>query len=411
MHAHLTFTGFLGKHLHLGVTGSVAAYKALELVRLWRAAGVRVSATLTKSAKKFVTPLSFSALGADPVHTGMFPSGQNPAQNVFAHLEPGNKADAFVIAPATANCLAKLAFGLADDMLSCQALAFPKPLVVAPAMNPGLWEAQATRENRQRLKRRGMVCIEPGIGDTACGDQGQGRLADLETIYLQGLKALSSQDMAGVKVLVALGPTREPWDGVRFWSNPSSGLMGASLAVSAWLRGAEVSAVCGPTAIWLPHGIHRMDVSTAKEMYAACLDLWPSQEIACLAAAVSDFSPKPRSGGKFKKSQAKKGGLRIEFEQTPDILSTLGGLKTKKQRLIGFAAETENLQENAKEKLSAKNLDLVVANNVAKAESGFKVPTNQVLVMDNKGRGEEWPLLQKTEVAWRIWDWTLQLYT
>ncbi len=411
MHAHLAFSGFLGKRLHLGVTGSVAAYKALELVRLWRAAGVGVSATLTQSAQKFVSPLSFSALGAEPVYTDMFPPAPDHKGGVFGHLKPGQQAEAFVIAPATARCLAKLACGLADDMLCCQALAFSKSLILAPAMNPAMWEAAATRENWRKLKNRGVVGLEPDTGDTACGDQGQGRLTDLETIYLHGLKALSPRDLAGIKVLVALGPTREPWDGVRFWSNPSTGLMGASLAVSAWLRGAEVSAVCGPVDVWLPPGIKRMDVSTAKEMYAACLDLWPSQEIACLAAAVSDFSPKLKSGGKFKKSQAKGTGLRIEFEQTPDILRTLGGLKTKGQRLVGFAAETENLREGAREKLLAKNLDLVVANNVAQPESGFKVPTNQVLVLDNKGREEEWPLLQKTEVAWRIWDWTLQLYT
>lgn len=409
--AHLRFTNFLGKRLHLGVCGSIAAYKALDVLRQLTASGASVSATLTAAAQRFVTPLSFEALGADPVHGGMW---QGSAEGrSFGHLEPGQGADAMVIAPATANTLAKLAHGLADDMLSCQALAFAGPLVVAPAMNPLLWQAAATRENWERLKARGVVALEPGVGAMACGDTGQGRLPEVREIVLAALRAATTPDMAGRRVLVNLGPTREAWDAVRVWTNGSTGIMGGAVAMAAWLRGAEVTAVCGPAGsageIWLPgasqgcEGIERIDVISAREMHDACLDLWPDMDMACLTAAVADFRPEPYGDRKFKKAAANQ-GFSIAFQPNPDILRHMGQAKASGQYLIGFAAETDDLEAGAKAKLAAKNLDMVVANQLDAPGSGFAVPTNQVLVLTAEGRREVWPELPKTEVAWRIWD-------
>ena len=397
----LDFKHYLGKRVQLGVTGCVAAYKAYELLRMILGSGASAGVSLSAAAQKFVTPLSFAALGADPVYGALFEPGQDP----FAHLSPGQCADCLVVAPATANCLAKLACGLADDMLSTQALAFAGPLLLAPAMNPRMWAAAATRENWLKLLERGVVGIEPEYGPVACGELGQGRLANPEEIFAQVLRALSPKDMAGQKVLVTLGPTREPFDAARYWSNPSSGLMGGALAVAAWLRGARVKVVAGPCEVWLPKDVEVTRVTTAKEMHAACLDLWPAQDIGCLTAAVSDFSPLPHGPHKFKKTSLPEGNLCLPFSLNPDILLELGQNKSASQKLVGFCAETQELLANAKDKLERKNLDLVVANNITRPESGFVSPTNQVLVLDAKGRQEEWPCLAKTEVAWRIWEW------
>ena len=391
----------MDRRLHLGVTGSVAAFKALEMLRLWTATGAAVSATLTDSARRFVTDMSFAALGADPVYGGMFDDDKG-----FGHLDPGRRAQAMVVAPATANTLAKLACGLADDMLSCQALSFPGPLVVAPAMNPRLWDAAATRENWQRLKDRGVTCLEPESGLVACGDEGRGRLPAVELVYLHGLRALSPQDLAGRKVMVGLGPTREHFDCVRYWSNPSSGTMGASVAVAAWLRGAEVTAVCGPVDLWLPPGISRIDVVTAHQMSEACQDVWPHADLAVMSAAVADFRPLPLGRGKYKKTS---GPLQVDFEANADILAALGQDKRQGQRLAGFAAESGDPGPEMARKLASKRLDLIVGNDVTAEGSGFCAPTNAVSVLDAQGRNERWPTLTKTEVAWRILDWMLEL--
>ncbi|NJB67977.1 phosphopantothenoylcysteine decarboxylase/phosphopantothenate--cysteine ligase [Desulfobaculum xiamenense] len=403
MYPHLAFSGLRGRRVHVGVCGSVAAFKTLELIRDLGRCGVHVGATLTEGAQRFVTPLSFEALGAVPVYGGV----HDVASGTFGHLEPGQDAHAFAVAPATANMLAKLACGLADDMLSCQALAFPGPIVIAPAMNPRMWNAAATRENWQKLKDRGNICIEPGCGEMACGDEGRGRFPAIETIHLEILRALSPQDMRGRKVLVTLGPTREYFDAVRFWSNPSTGTMGASIAVAAWLRGAEVTAVCGPTSLWLPEGIRRIDVTTAREMFEAATAAWPDCDTGCLTAAVADFRPVPFGTGKFKKEGST--GLEVRFENNPDILFSLGQNKREGQRLIGFAAEAADLEANAQGKLRRKNLDMIIGNDVTKAGSGFGTTTNAVVVHDATGRTECWDTMPKPDVAWRIWDWMLAL--
>lgn len=395
--------GFMGKNVHLGVTGSVAAFKALELMRGLQATGANVSATLTNSATKFIAPLSFQALGADPVYTDMFADDGH----TLGHLEPSRISNAMVIAPCSANTLAKIANGLADDMLSCQALAFDGPMIIAPAMNPKMWSSGATQENWNRLLARGVVGVDPCLGDVACGDHGQGRLAELDEIFAATLKAISPQDLEGKKVLITLGPTRERWDPVRFWSNPSSGLMGSCLAVAAMLRGAEVTVVAGPCNVQLPSAVNVISVNTALEMYEACIDLWRGADIGCLTAAVADFRPETRLNTKFKKSDAD--DLEISFTSNPDILMNLGQTKKPGQRLLGFAAETENLKQNAQDKLKRKNLDIIVANDIGKHGSGFGTATNEVLVFDRNGRTEEWPKLPKSEVAWRIWDVLNQL--
>ena len=403
MQPHYGFAGFMGKRVHLGVTGSIAAYKALDLARALQQADCMVSATLTGAAARFVTPLSFEALGASPVYTSMF--GQTPdAETAFGHLEPGQVADALLIAPASANTLARLACGLADDMLSCQALAFDGPKIVAPAMNPRMWSAAATQRNWATLGELGYIRVAPEAGSVACGDVGTGRLAPMEEIFLAALKALAPQDLAGKKVMVTLGPTREPWDAVRFWSNPSSGTMGACVAMAAYLRGADVTVVAGPTSLEFPCSVGVVSVTTARQMYEACTDLWPSMDMACLTAAVADYRPVPFGQTKFKKTTSAGAGITVEFETNPDILKSLGETKRGDQKLIGFAAETGGLRDEAARKLKAKNLDLIAANDIGKTGSGFGVATNEMFVLDAKGRKEQWPQLPKTEVAWRLWD-------
>ena len=399
MQAHYRFAGFMGKRVHLGVTGSIAAYKALDLLRPLQEAGCIVSATLTDSAARFVTPLSFEALGASPVYTAMF-GGEG--ETAFGHLEPGQEADVMAIVPATASTMARLAFGLADDMLSCQALAFAGPKIVAPAMNPRMWDAPATRRNWDMLGELGYIRVTPESGRVACGDTGSGRLAPVDDIFIAILRAVSPQDLAGKKVLVTLGPTREQWDAVRFWSNPSSGLMGACMAMAAHLRGAEVTVVAGPTALTFPGGIEVVPVTTAREMFDAATGLWPGMDMGCCTAAVADFRPVPFGDTKFKKASGEP--LTVSFEPNPDILRALGESKREGQRLIGFAAESGELKAEAARKLESKRLDLIAANDISRQGSGFCSGTNRMFVLDAQGRRESWPQLDKTEVAWRLWD-------
>lgn len=391
------FDTFRGKRVHLGVTGSVAAFKALDLLRALVRLNIQVGVTLTDGARKFITDMCFGALGADPVHTQLFSSAG------YDHLEP-SVADAFVVAPATANILAKMAHGLADDLLSCQLLAYAGPTLVAPAMNPRMWSAAATQDNWRTLMQRGVRPVSPGSGKVACGESGTGRMAEVHEIFFQVMSALAPQDLAGQRIMLTVGPTREYFDLARFWSNPSSGMMGASLAVCAAMRGAEVTVIQGPVDVTLPAGIQVVPVVSAREMFAAAQDIFPSQHIGCFAAAVADFRPPPCSQSKFKKSGA---GLSIEFEPNPDILATLSTAKKPGQITIGFAAEAENLTTYATQKLERKNLDVLVANPIHEPGAGFGSPTNRVLVFDRYGRHEAWPVLPKTEVAWRIWDWIL----
>ena len=414
MEGHLSFTRFTGKRLHLGICGSVACYKALDLLRQWRDAGLDCGATLTASAKKFITPLSFEALGASPVYDAMYAEDATTGgfDDIFPHLMPGASADAFVIVAASATTMARLAHGMADEILSCQALAFPGPLVIAPAMNPRMWANAATRENWDTLRRRGHILVEPACGRVACMEEGGGRLADSQEIYLAALRAVSPQDLAGKTVLVTLGPTREYWDGIRFWTNPSTGTMGAGIAVAAYLRGATVHAICGPGASpgmpWLPAGVIRHDVISARDMFTAAADIWPDADMGVFSAAVADFAPKPHGPEKFKKATAD-GEITITYTQNPDILKTLAAKKKEHQRVVAFAAETSGLQESALNKLVAKNADMIVGNTVNVTNSGFGGGSNTGFVADRTGAQALWPPMSKADMAWRIFDWLLRL--
>lgn len=396
--SHYCFSHAKGRRLFLGVSGSVAAYKSVELLRAFTSIGVQVDVTLTQGAKQFVTPLLFCSLGAN-VYNDMFAS----KENVFEHLLPGQNADVMLICPATANILAKITHGLADDMLSCQALAFQGTVLVAPAMNGRMWQAKATQDNIALLQKRNVVCIGPSSGEMACGENGCGRLADSDTIFLQTLKALMPQDLAGKKILLTLGPTREYFDSVRFWSNPSTGKMGASLAVAAWLRGAEVTAVCGPGVVALPSVITVKNVVSARQMFSVCHELWQQMDIGCFTAAVADFAPVPYGNGKFKKETASAETV-FPFQTTQDILYSIGKLKGTR-KLIGFAAESVDvLQENARKKLKRKNLDLIVANPIDVTGVGFDSVENQAWLLDKNGNSEMLPKMAKTDLAWKIWD-------
>lgn len=404
--AHIAFTQFRSKRLHLGVCGSIAAYKSIELFRMLQKSHSDISVTLTKSAQQFISCLNFEAMSATQVFHTQFP-GPGDETTPYGHLYPGQNCDAMLIAPCTANMIAKLANGLADDMLSTQALSFSGPLLIAPAMNCALWNAPATQRNVEKLKESGVHFVGPDSGDLACGDTGEGRLTSLEDIFLHTLRALSPHDFSGKKTLVTLGPTREPWDAVRFWSNPSSGAQGAALATAAWLRGADVYAICGPCSLKLPTGIHRVDVKTAGEMFSAVSDMWSDMDIGAFVAAVADFHPEPFGVEKFKKSTMRD-GFEISYVPNPDIINTVGHQKARHQKIIGFAAETSQLEDHARCKLKTKHADMVIANLINTPQSGFQSPTNQVFVTDATGREEHWPLLPKTEIAWRILDWISQ---
>lgn len=401
-------THFERKRLHLGVCGSVACYRAADLLRAWTGMGIHVSATLTPGARRFVAPLLFESLGANPVYEDMF----SPGQDVFSHLEPGQHAHAMVVAPASADALFRLAHGAAGDMLAAQALAFDGPLIIAPAMNPRMWSNPATQANIDLLRQRGARIVTPACGGTACGEQGEGRLAALHDIFLTALRALAPQDMAGKRVMVTLGPTREAWDGVRFWSNPSTGLMGAALAACAWLRGAEVAVVCGPgVRARLPREIARIDVVSARDMFEAAAGLWPDMDMGMFTAAVADFSPQPFGPRKFKKVDAPD-GLTVAFTPNPDILRTLSHERKPGQKVLGFAAETaadmQALLPLARAKLQGKKADVLAANRINSTDSGFGSPTNSMAVVDAAGREEIWPTQSKADVAWELCSWLLR---
>ncbi len=395
---YLKFDWFAGKKLHMCVCGSVAAYKTLELLRAWKSLGIGLTVTLTAAAKEFVTPLAYLSLGAEKVYGGMF--GQD---DIFAHLEPGRQVDGMVILPATASTISRLAAGDASEILSAQALACDKPKLIAPAMHPRMWANPATQANLGLLKEYGFTVVEPVFGQTACGEEGQGRLADVRDIYMATLRLLGPRDLSGQSLLITIGPTREFWDGVRFISNPSSGLMGAALAVAAWLRGAEVKAVCGPGVPWLPTDIKRLNVESAQEMAAACRKLWPDCSLGCFAAAVCDFRPQEQGTEKLKKEQLGEGTL-LKLVGNPDIAATLGQLKSNRQSTIVFAAETSELKSNALKKLASKNADMIVANIVGKPGIGFESENNQVSVIEKSGRITDMPVLGKADTAWKIWD-------
>jgi phosphopantothenoylcysteine decarboxylase/phosphopantothenate--cysteine ligase len=383
------------KVIVVGITGSIAAYKAAELVSQLKKRGAVVHCVMTEAAQAFVTPLTFRTLSQNPVITEMF---AEPQHWEVEHIGLATAADLFVVAPATANILAKVSCGLADDFLTTAILATKAPVLFAPAMNVQMYENAVTQENITRLKERGYFFVEPGEGDLACGVQGKGRLAELELI-LARVEELLVQDkpLQGKKVLVTAGPTREPLDPVRFLSNRSSGKMGYALARQAQLMGAEVILISGPTALEPSPGVSFIPVETAEEMYQAVMAHATNCQIIIKAAAVGDYRPKERKAEKIKKQP---GDLVLELTRNPDILAELGSRKKEhEQILVGFAAETEKVLLSAAEKVQKKHLDFIVANDVLREGAGFACDTNIVTLVFPDGRRKEFGKLSKDEVA------------
>lgn len=392
------------KTIVLGVTGGIAVYKAVELLRLLTKGGATVHVVMTRAATEFVAPLTFQTLSGNPVHTELFNLYQ---EREIGHISLADRADLLVIAPATANIIGKIAGGLADDLLTTTVMATKAPVLFAPAMNVNMYENKLYRDNEAKLRKYGYHFVDPGCGDLACGWQGSGRLAAPELIAEEISRLLTPQDMVGETVLITAGPTREELDPVRYLTNHSSGRMGYELARSARNRGAKVILVSGPTELEPPAGVELVMVNTALQMHGVVMDRVKECSMVVKAAAVADYRPVRRSGEKLKKQGDH---LMVELERNPDILAALGGLK-KRPLLIGFAAETIDLQANAAVKLKAKNLDMIVANDVTQEGAGFNVTTNIVRLLYRDGRVEPLELMTKELLAGIILDRILALKT
>ena len=386
------------KKVVVGVTGGIAAYKAAELVRLLVKAGAQTKVAMTRSATKFVTPLTFEALSGNKVISDMWDAGTGPMD----HIHWGQDADLVIIAPATANFIAKLAHGLGDDFLSTMVLAASARILVCPAMNSQMFLNPALQSNLGLLRDRGYEVMEPAEGGLACGTEGLGRLPEPDNILEEGRRLLETQDLAGVRFLVTAGPTIEPFDPVRYMTNRSSGRMGYAIARGARMRGGRVTLVSGPTSLKEPAGVVFKSVKTAEEMRRAVIEGFENFDVIIKAAAVLDYKPKERSEHKIKR---KGGEHTLDLIENPDILAELGSRKSKgRPLLVGFAAETQELLAHATEKLKRKNLDMMVANDVSRHDAGFEVDTNAVKVIYRDGEVEDWPLMAKEEVAGRLLD-------
>ena len=390
----------------LGVSGGIAAYKSAEIVRLLQDRGVRVQVIMTRAAREFVRPLTFAALSGEKVITDLFGSEDQQA-NVDAaieHIAVAQAIDALLVAPATADVIARFAQGIANDFLSTLYLATTAPVVIAPAMNVNMWSHPATQANLEILRKRGVRIVEPDSGYLACGMVGPGRLAENEAIVTAVLEALgASQDLAGETVLVTAGPTREKIDPVRYLTNRSSGRMGYAIAEAALRRGARVLLVSGPTAVPPPGSAELTRVETAEEMHRAVLKLLPESTVVIKTAAVADYRPKAMAVEKIKR----KGPMMLELEPTTDILAELARRKTS-QVIVGFAAETENVLENARKKLASKSLDAIVVNDVSREGVGFDSDRNAVTIISHD-EVVEVPKTSKWEVAQRVLDQVVKL--
>ena len=392
-----------GKRVLLGVTGSIAAYKAVSLLRTLMSQGADVSVVMTESATRFVTPLTFEVLSKRPVVTELFSSQQD-----MPHISLPEEADIIVLAPCTVNTIATYALGLANDLLSTLLLTTQCPVVIAPAMDGDMWEQPTTKGHVQVLRERGVTVLEPQVGELASGKVGLGRLPEEQTIVEAVIeKVMTSQALAGCRILISAGPTREPIDAVRFISNGSSGKMGYALAHAARSRGAEVILVSGPTGLEVPFGIEVVSVNTAEEMYQALLSRFASADVLIMSAAVGDFRPRHVSDEKFKKRDWQ--GEPIQLEQTTDILAALSAQRTD-QLLVGFAAETNDLIENGQEKLKKKSLDMVVVNQVGGSDSAFDNDTNEIIILTRHGQMTQFPRMSKQKAADRILDELQTLY-
>ena len=393
-----------GRKIVLGVTGGIAAYKSAELVSRLRHLGAEVHVIMTRNATEFVSPLTFQTLSANQVVTDTF---QAPEYWNVEHVALAKLAEVFVIAPATANIIAKMANGIADDMLSTTVLATKAPVLVAPAMNTGMWTAEATKANVKILRERGIRFTGPESGILACGDEGAGRMSEPEAITEEICTILDpKRDLNGLKVLVTAGATRERIDPVRFITNDSSGKMGFALAEAARDRGAEVTAVCGSVSVSIPDGVQAICVESATELYDVMMREAPAQDIIIQAAAVCDYRVEKQAATKIKKTEGK--ALTLTLTENPDIAKAVGEKKKKGQTLVGFAAETDHVEKNAESKLKSKNLDMIVANDVTVPGAGFNVDTNiATLIMKNKS--ETQPLMTKRQLADVILDRVMDL--
>ena len=392
-----------GKSIVLGVCGGIAAYKAVELLRLYVKAGADVHVIMTRAAQKFVGPLTFQTLSSNPVHTELFDLYQ---EQEIGHISLADRADLLVVAPATANLIGKVAHGIADDLLTTTIMATKAPVVFAPAMNTNMLENPLYFDNQSRLEKFGYRFIDPISGDLACGWQGKGKLPDPEQLFTESLLSIRESDLAGETILITAGPTREEIDPVRYLSNYSSGKMGYAIAKAAAARGAKVVLVSGPTSLDSPNGVETIHVVSAQQMNGVVLERAHEATVVIKAAAVADYRPLVRAAGKVKKDGQE--SWAVELEKTPDILAALGKLGLN-ALLVGFAAETDDLIGNARKKLEKKNVDLIVANDVSRTDAGFEVDTNAVRLLFRDGSEEELPLLPKSEVANTLLDRIMKL--
>lgn len=387
-----------GKEIVLGVCGGIAAYKSVELVRLLVREEACVRVVMTQAATAFVTPMTFETLSGRPVLTSLF--RRESGEGEIRHISWAEEADAVVIAPATANIIGKTAHGIADDPLTTLLLAVKTPVLICPAMNVRMYQNLITQDNIRRLKTFGFHLLEPESGPMACGESGPGRLPDPRTIVEHVKRLIGPADFEGKSFLITAGPTQEPMDPVRFFSNPSSGKMGYALAKAACRRGGQVTLISGPTCLDDPPGVKVVRIRTGEEMEKEVLHHIGSANIIIKTAAVSDYRPVRVFDQKMKKGDE---NLTIELCRTPDILKKLGGIK-EGSILVGFAAETESVVENAEAKLKEKNLDLIVANEVGRPDSGFESDTNRVTLLFRDGRREPLPLMSKDALADLILD-------
>lgn len=381
----------------LGVTGGIAAYKAAELARLFVRGGADVQVVMTPAAAEFIAPLTFQTLTGHPAYVQMY---TERTSDKIRHIELLEGADVLVVAPATANTIGKMAGGLADNLLTTLYLAATCPVVVVPSMNVNMYEHRVVRENLEKLRLHGCQIMDPDAGELACGVYGSGRMPEPQDIFYFTRAVLMPKDYQGLKALVTAGPTREPLDPVRFISNPSTGLMGYTLARALSERGADVTLISGPTHLTAPAGVKTVSVTTADEMYSAVLERYDQNRLVIKTAAVSDFRPLKKDLQKVKKTEA---ALTLQLAVNRDILLELGRQKGNRI-LVGFAAETEDAVDNAHDKLLRKNLDLIIVNNLNEPGAGFAVQTNRVSIIDCSGAVEELPLLEKEELAHRILD-------
>lgn len=388
---------FAGKRIVIGVTGSIAAFKVAGWVSDLSKNEAIVSVVMTNSARQFITPLTFSALSGNDVHSDMFGAESGDA---MTHISLGREADAMLIAPATANIIAKLAGGTADDLLSTTVLATRAPILICPAMNSRMYSHPVTKRNINILKQLGYIVVDPDSGTMACKEEGEGRLPEWEHVSEFLARSISRQDLAGQRILITAGPTREPLDPARFLSNRSSGKMGYALARAAFRRGATVTLVSGPTSLSCPAGVKRVNVETAREMYEMVLQHADNSSIIVKSAAVADYRPASCSTHKVKKEAI---DLNLPMESNPDILFQLGLRKRPDQVLVGFAAESRNLQEEGRRKLIKKNLDIIAVNDISGENTGFEVDSNQLLLVTQSGI-EHLPLTSKQHTADLLFD-------